>query len=69
MRVLVRVPFGAQPDHHHISLLEFAGTTVLVGRCFNFVGVYGKPVAYLSMESSEVRGECDGLGGVCARIR
>ena len=68
MRGLVRVPFRTQSDHYHVSRLKFAGTTVLVGRCFNLVGVDSKSVAHLAMEIGEICSECDGLGGIFARI-
>ena len=68
VRVLMSVAFETKPDHDHISHLEFAKVAVLIDHGLDLVVVCCESVIYLPMESREIGGKCNGLGGLGARV-
>ena len=68
VRVFISVAFGAEPDHDHVAHFEFAKVAVFIDRGFDLVVVCGQSVIDLPMESCEIGGKCNGLGGIGADV-
>ena len=57
MRILVSVAFRAEPDHDHVSHLEFAKVSVFIDRGLDLVVVCCQSVIDFPMESCEIGGK------------